>query len=154
LIHDEMMGFDAERPVFVEAESPKIGHLNIPAPLWRVMRESEVLEIQVPLRIRRDYLKGDYAPWIAEPERILARVERLRPFHSGEQVAEWRRQCEAGHWPEFIESLLREHYDRRYGAAGSGHYHEPSSTFALAYHGAESITACAAWLQIQGASSL
>lgn len=146
LIRDAMIRFDPERPVFVEAESPKIGHLNVPAPLWRVMRDSTVIEINTTIEARRDYLNGDYAGWIAEPDRILGTIDRLQPFHSHGQVEAWRRQCREGAWPELIESLLREHYDRRYGVAGSGHYAMAGETYDLENHGESAIGACADWL--------
>lgn len=143
LIRDAVVSFDRGPSVFVEAESPKIGHLNLPAPLWRVMRDSAVTKIQATLEARTDYLHGDYASWIGDPAKILKTIERLRPFHSGEQIERWRQDCLQQAWKPLIASLLREHYDRRYGAGGSGHYNVPDRRVALECHDAQSVAACA-----------
>ena len=35
MVFDQLRGFDNSRPVYVEAESPRIGRLNVPLPLRR-----------------------------------------------------------------------------------------------------------------------
>lgn len=154
LIRDELVKFDPQQTIFVEAESPKIGCLNIPAPLWRVMKESPVMEIAAPVEARADYLQGVYAPWIADPDRILETIERLKPFHSAQQIAQWKDSCRLGSWRQLIESLLTEHYDKRYGAAGTGHYRPPARRYALSDHSQEAIGDCAGWLLAEGSKAL
>ena len=143
LIYDQIAAFVPDRPVFVEAEGPKIGHLNIPAPLWHCLRQSAVTEIRSPVEARTDYLRGDYASWMDEPERVLATLERLRPFHSAAQIERWTALCRRAEWKPLIQSLLTEHYDRRYSSAGSGHYQAPEKTYVLENQSAAAIDACA-----------
>ncbi len=145
-IRDVMVTFERERVVFVEAESPKIGHVNIPAPLWHTMRDAPVTEIDASVEARAAYLCGDYASWIGDPERILETLQRLAPFHGAARIEQWTALCREQRWRPLIESLLTEHYDKRYGAAGSGHYHAPQRTYALESHDDAVIGACAEWL--------
>ena len=152
LIHDQLKAFDPERTVFVEAESPKIGHLNIPGPLWTSLRPAPVIEVNSPVEARAQYLYGDYASWRGDSERILGTIERLRPFQSKEQIERWISLCHAEDWIPFVETLLTEHYDKRYGAGGSGHYEAPSQSYELANQEPASIVSCAEWLLEQVAA--
>lgn len=146
LIYDQLKGFDQERTVFVEAESPKIGHLNIPGPLWPTLRVAAVTEVNSPVEARAKYLYGDYASWRGDSGRILATIERLRPYQSKEQIERWIGLCHAEDWIPFIESLLTVHYDKKYGAGGSGHYGAPSQNYELVNQEPASIERCADWL--------
>ncbi|MFT4637445.1 MAG: tRNA 2-selenouridine synthase [Verrucomicrobiales bacterium] len=146
LIHDQLRSFSPDRLIFVEAESPKIGHANIPAALWHAIRNGPVTEILSPVEARAHYLYGDYDSWIMDSDRILATIERLRPFHSAAQIDQWKRQCQDAAWEPLIHGLLTEHYDKRYGSAGTGHYGMPEKTYPLANQSESAIAACSDWL--------
>jgi tRNA 2-selenouridine synthase len=143
LLYDRLSRLQKDRPIFVEAESPKIGSLDIPALLWKRMRQSEVIEITASLSNRVALLMSDYQSWFAFPERVLATIDLLQPFHSRRQIEQWKCWCSAGMWPELIESLLVSHYDNRYGVAGGSYYCAPSYRFTLQDHGCSSLQACA-----------
>lgn len=143
LLHDRVAQFDRDRLVFVEAESPKIGHVNIPAALWHVVKQAPVTELQAPVELRAAYLERDYQSWIEQPKRILETLERLSPFHGKSRIEQWKALCQEGRWRPLIASLLVEHYDKRYGAAGSGHYHAPETRYALESHEPSGIESCA-----------
>lgn len=144
LVFDRLASFEPTQPVFVEAESPKIGKLNIPRSLWKRMRESPVLEVAVPIAQRTAYLEADYQSWKTRPERILATLETLLPFHGRERLAQWKCWCERGEWPALIESLLVHHYDRGYGLSSANYYGSPVRSYSLADLRSASLTGCAA----------
>lgn len=150
-VYDELKSFSKDRTVFVEAESPKIGHLNIPGSLFRSLKAAPVIEVCSPVEARAEYLHGDYASWRGDSERILATLERLRPFHSAVQVETWIENCRKADWLPLIQTLLTEHYDKRYGAGGSGHYEMPSQSYDLVNQKPDSIVSCAEWLLQQSA---
>ncbi len=145
-IYDTLTGCDPDKVVFVEAESPKIGHLNIPGALMRKMRRSPVTELRVPLKARAAYLHRDYADWLEYPDKVLETLDRLQPYHSREQIEAWRKACHQRQWVPLISEILEQHYDQRYGANGSGHYAVPEAVRELADHSQESIATCAASL--------
>ncbi len=147
LLSDQLSRYDRGLPIFIEAESPKIGFINISAPLWHAIRQAPVTEIRSPVEARSAYLLTDYQDWIAQPQRILDTIERLRPFHSNKQIEAWRTECRQGQWQALIASLLTEHYDRRYGVAGSGHYGAPENHYDLPNQEPRAIQACAEWLR-------
>lgn len=142
-LFDTLRFFHPGKPVFVEAESPKIGYLNLPDPLWKRLKESPVTELNCPLEERTRYLVAEYRDWQRHPERILETLQRLRPFHSGAQIAEWERLVKEGDWPALTRSLLQNHYDRCYGTGGSGHYRVPERQVMLPAHDEASLTRAA-----------
>lgn len=141
LVFDRLSGFCPDRPVFVEAESPRIGQLDIPRALWKRMRQSEVIEITSTLSGRVAFLQADYEAWMNDQARILATIDRLRPFHARKQIEEWRSRCLEGNSAALIQSLLVNHYDRRYAV---GYYGAPARAFPLSGHSDTALEQCAA----------
>lgn len=153
LIYDCLLPFDASRPIFVEAESSRIGRLNLPIPLRTRLKKSEVDEIVCPLRTRASHLMAEYRDWLKDPERILATIEHLRHFHSRETVERWKNWAIGGTWLPLIEDLLAQHYDRLYNREKNGHYPAPCRRHELSDHGEESLRRCAAALAARAEST-
>lgn len=151
LLHDRLRPFDPARPVFVEAESAKIGRLNLPLPLWQRLQRGPVVEIDSPLQSRAAHLVRDYADWLGDAGRIIAGIERLRGYHAKARLAEWRALAEAGDWEPLAASLLDEHYDRRYRIGGEGPYPAPALTLHLPRHDDGAIQQCARELRERAA---
>ncbi len=143
LLYDRLLRFDADRPVFVEAESTKIGRLNLPPPLWQRIRRGPVVEIASPLAARAAHLVEEYREWLGDVDRIRTTLERLRGYHSNTTLAGWRALAEAGEWESLVRRLLAEHYDRRYPIGGKGPYAAPSLVLELAAHDDASVRRCA-----------
>lgn len=153
LIYDQLSGFERSRPVFIEAESSKIGRLNLPYPLWQTMKTSPVIEILSPLAARAAYLTADYVAWLADADRVRSTIDRLKNFHSALVLAEWKKLADEGQWETLVTRLLAEHYDKRYSVGGSGYFGKPILSLDLLSHDEASISACAAEI-VASASSL
>ncbi|MFT5470663.1 MAG: tRNA 2-selenouridine synthase [Verrucomicrobiales bacterium] len=125
LVFDQLQGFSESRPIFVEAESAKIGRLNLSLPLRARLRESPVSELVSPTSSRVDFLYRDYSSWLTDPQRVMETIDRLQPFHSGETIARWKTWCEEGKWRDLIGELLENHYDERYGCDKEKNYRRP-----------------------------
>jgi len=108
---------DPVRPVWVEAESNRIGDLYVPRALWDRMKASTGIELRVPIAGRVALLLSDYGHWVADPLGLIDALSPYSAWHGDRQVAAWKRQIEAGEWPAFVASLLDVHYDRRYAAS-------------------------------------
>lgn len=143
LLYDALQEIDLSQPLFLEAESAKIGRLNIPNPIWQRMKISPVIEIDVPLDARADYLCRDYEDWVEDPDRVLATLDLLRRFQSGETMDRWRDLAGEQRWRDLIRDLLELHYDVKYTVDGSGHFEKPSAAVPLLQHDEDSIAACA-----------
>ncbi|MEM9283650.1 MAG: tRNA 2-selenouridine(34) synthase MnmH [Verrucomicrobiota bacterium] len=134
LIYDSLLAVDLGRPILIEAESAKIGRLNLPNPLWQKMKASPVIEIETPRPIRARYLTEDYQEWLGDIGRIEKTLDRLQPFHSKERLLTWKRMARNREWESLVEELLLHHYDQKYTVGGEGNYEVPSVSVALSGH--------------------
>ncbi len=132
LIFERLRGFDLSEPILVEAESNRIGRCEIPQRLWRTMLEAPRIVIEAAPQTRAPYLLSAYEDIIADGKAAGEAIERLRPFHAKEAVAEWRAMAEAGHWRSLAEALMREHYDPAYARSRKrGRAGQPLARFSL-----------------------
>ena len=65
-----LQGFDPARPVYVEAESNKIGLITLPPALIAAMHASPCLLVETPLATRVAGLLEDYRHYTENPETI------------------------------------------------------------------------------------
>lgn len=121
-LYARLRAFDPGKPVFVEAESRKIGLIQLPDALLDSMRAGACLEIDASLPARVAFLQRDYDYFIADPPSLLRRMDRLRGFHSNAQLSHWRNLAERGEWPALVEELLSLHYDPHYQRSQNGNY--------------------------------
>lgn len=105
---------DPARPVFVEAESNKIGQLIIPPMLWQAMIAAPRVIIEAPLNARAAFLVQTYPQLWQDPDILRARLKTLARYHGAEQVALWDGLAVAGQFQELAADLIRIHYDPRY----------------------------------------
>lgn len=143
LLYEKLKQIDLDRPVYIEAESAKIGRLNLPNPIWKKLKSSPVIEVDSPVEARARYLAGDYGEWVGNLDRVHETIDRLSGFHCKATLARWKTMTEAGEWHPFVTELLTEHYDNRYTVDGSGNYPVPSATVPLSSHDPDSIAAAA-----------
>jgi tRNA 2-selenouridine synthase len=113
-IWDALRHFDPKHPVFVEAESKKIGLLSTPDALLTKMRASACLLIEAPVEARVQLLKEDYAHFLSDPALLIQRLTPLLPLHGRQVLDHWQMLAEQGNWDELVAKLLAQHYDPAY----------------------------------------
>jgi len=113
-IWDVLRRCDTKRPVFVEAESKKIGLLGTPEALLTKMRASDCLLIEAPVEARVQLLMEDYAHFLSDPALLIRRLTPLMPLHGRQVLDHWQQLAEQGLWTELVEKLLIQHYDPAY----------------------------------------
>ena len=109
-------------PVWVEAESHKVGAVLLPAALWNRMRASDGVEVRVPVLERVRYLLGEYAALLTEPEALKAKLRQFVSRHGARQIETWCRLVDAGAWSDLASSLLAVHYDPAYKTSARRSY--------------------------------
>jgi tRNA 2-selenouridine synthase len=117
LVWDKLRLFDAQRPVYVESESKKVGNLAVPEALIDAMRASPCLDLQLADDERVKLLLEDYAFFVADPELFCARLEALVTLRGREVVKAWQAQIRAGDVEPVVRELLFKHYDPGYAAS-------------------------------------
>jgi len=114
-------GFDLSRPVYVEAESRKIGRIALPTPLIARLRASPCTEVVATPAARLAFLLDDYA-YLGDDGEALAQVlENLHELHSRETLTRWQAWAREGQLPPLFDELMRLHYDPSYARSQAAH---------------------------------
>lgn len=114
LIWNQLRRFDPARPVFVEAESKKVGNLRVPAALMDTMRASDCIALTLSRANRVRLLMEDYEHFVDSPQALNAQLEHLTQLHGKEKIAHWQAMSQAGAMPALVDELLAHHYDPAY----------------------------------------
>ena len=114
LVLDTLRRFDPARPVWLEAESKKIGRLLVPEALTAAMRRAPTLHLSVPMTERVRLCREDYAHFAADPLSMVDRLAPLKPLVGGEELALWQTLAKEGRVDELFERLMAQHYDPAY----------------------------------------
>jgi tRNA 2-selenouridine synthase len=105
---------DPARPVYVESESRKIGTVQLPDALLTAMRGARCIRVVLPLPLRVELLKHEYAHFLSDHGALSARLARLVPLHGKKTIERWIDAAKAGSWDELVGELLALHYDPMY----------------------------------------
>ncbi len=122
LLLQALQKFDVARPVYVEAESNKIGLITVPPALITAMHASECLLIETPVEVRVAGLIEDYQHYLTNPKMLIAHLQSLHRFHGEKQLDHWAELIHAGNFHTLVAELLTLHYDPSYQRATSRHY--------------------------------
>lgn len=106
--------FDPARPVWVEAESRKIGVLHLPEQLLSSMRTAPCWLIEAPVEERVEFLIAGYAHMLDDPGWLKSRLSHLAGLQSREVLQRWDALIDARDWPALVLDLLVNHYDPLY----------------------------------------
>ena len=117
-----LQALDPARPVFVEAESRKIGVLQVPDALLETLRASPCLTIEATLEARVAFLLRDYDYFLSAPAWLNSRLDVLRNLHSRDTIERWQDYATNGAWPTLVHELLAQHYDPLYRRSQTRHF--------------------------------
>ncbi|MCI2397772.1 tRNA 2-selenouridine(34) synthase MnmH [Aliiroseovarius subalbicans] len=109
-----MATLDPTRPVFIEAESNKIGRITLPPSLWAAMIGAEQIRLSAPLSARAGFLVTAYPDLLQDPARLTQTLDQLRRYHGHDQVSAWKSLADAGQYEALARALVATHYDPRY----------------------------------------
>ncbi|VVE44087.1 tRNA 2-selenouridine(34) synthase MnmH [Pandoraea capi] len=110
-----LRALDPARPVFVEAESRRIGLVTLPESLMTAMRGTmRCVEVSVAIDERVALLTQEYGHLLAQPEAFRAQLLRLVPLHGRAVVDQWLAMLDQGQQRELSEALITRHYDPAY----------------------------------------
>jgi tRNA 2-selenouridine synthase len=117
-----LSALDLSRPVFVEAESRKIGRLQLPDALLEAIRRAPGLRIEAPLPARVEFLLRDYDYAIADPLWLIERLNQLQGLQSNKTLERWRAMVIERNFPALVAELLDRHYDPLYERSQTHNY--------------------------------
>ena len=151
-IWNALRRFDPKRPVYVEAESKKVGNLAVPAELMNAMRASPCIRIDLSLENRVNLLMEDYAFFTEDKAFFIDRLERLVALRGKAVVDAWKEKIERGAMREVVADLLCLHYDPGYETSTGknfAHYSQAPTLSPKCHTLADMQAAAAQWVQAQ-----
>ena len=122
---------DPAQSVWLESESNAIGKVHVPPVLWQEMRRSPCYEVELPTSERVQWLITEYPHLIENPEELKRLLKYLVPNHGKKKIDTWFELIDAEKWPEFVATILTEHYDPAYRRSLPSHYSEPKAKIPL-----------------------
>ncbi len=99
LLLRELSQFDPAKPVWIEAESKKIGQVQLPDALLNSMRGGLTVSIEAAMPQRVCLWREDYRHFEEDPDALLSRLIHLRPLVGGEEYDAWSGLAAEGRMP-------------------------------------------------------
>lgn len=127
-LFDVMRQLDPRQPVFIEAESNKVGQIHVPSALWAAMRQAHSVEIKTEIEHRVSFLCRDYDHIIAAPERLTPLLAWVVTRVGHEVVKDWKSKIDTDDWPGFVDAVLQDHYDPAYDKSAAQRAHKTLAT--------------------------
>lgn len=122
LLWQALKRLDPARPVFVEAESKKIGVLRLPDALMQSLSRADCIRVEASLNDRVDFLCDDYAALFVDPDVFKRQLARLTELQGRQVIARWHDLIDAGAKAELFRELIEQHYDPAYLRSGHALY--------------------------------
>ncbi len=113
---------DPQRPIWLEAESRKIGNLHLPAALHEAMHRSVPIRLVAPMSERVKLWREDYAHFARDPASMVRLLAPLKPLIGGGELARWQALAAAGEVDTLFERVMTAHYDPCYDRSTKGSY--------------------------------
>jgi tRNA 2-selenouridine synthase len=122
LVWEALRRLDPAAPVFVEAESKKVGRIQVPDALLDAMRGSECIRIAAPVPARVAFLIEEYRHFLADPAVLKTQLDCLTGLYGKATIAAWHALAERGEWEALVAELLASHYDPAYRRSTERNY--------------------------------
>jgi len=135
LLWNALRHLDPTRPVFVEAESKKVGNVTIPDSLIQAMRGSPCVRLDLSLQGRVQLLLEDYDYFVKDPAFFCERLDKLIDLKGRALVDDWKARVHAGQTAEVVAELLEKHYDPGYETSTARNFTQYAQAPALALSG-------------------
>lgn len=122
---------DPEKPVVIEAESSKIGRINLPQSLWQAMQRAPRILLAAPVPARATYLAAAYRSVLEDTGALAEKLQPLRRLRGHAVVDGWLALSRAGALTELAAALITQHYDPAYQKPGRGEKPAPMAQITL-----------------------
>ncbi len=115
LLQQKLQTFSPSRPVWVEAESKKIGNVQLPLALLETMQtEGTLIRVDASMAQRVVLWREDYRHFEQDPAALVSRLAFLRSHVGGKEFELWQEMATLRQIPELFERIMVTHYDPSY----------------------------------------
>lgn len=105
---------DPSKPIFIEAESKKIGNVQLPGALMEAMQNGSMIRINTSMQERIKVWREDFAHFETDPVALLQKLDHLRPIVGNLVVNNWHELASKNQIIIVFEELMVLHYDPAY----------------------------------------
>jgi len=124
-----LRAFDRARPVWIEAESKKIGAVQLPTALFESLhRARRVYSLAVPMSERVRVWNEDFGHFAADPNAMLERLQHLVPLVGRDEFEAWKALADARLVDLLFERIMVNHYDPAYARTSKRNYGRQPAT--------------------------
>jgi tRNA 2-selenouridine synthase len=109
-----LSNLDPLKPVVIEAESSRIGQVNLPSQIFATMKTAPRIEVRAPLASRAEFLVRAYSDELADREDFSARLDRLIQLQGRAKIEAWQSALRAGEFGQVATEMIEQHYDPSY----------------------------------------
>jgi len=121
-IWNALRKFSPAEPVYVEAESSRIGNLRVPDSLIRAMRGSPCILLSATTSARVTLLLREYEHFTRTSAELFAKLDCLTGLHGHKRIDRWKNLASTHDWDRFVRELLEDHYDPAYRKSTAANY--------------------------------
>ena len=114
LIYDKLVNLKTNEPIFVEAESNKIGNLHIPKEFWKLMKSAPQIELSATVEKRAKFLVEEYSEITTDLDLLEKQITSLSTIAGHKIVESWLLMAKNKEFYELVKQLMEKHYDPRY----------------------------------------
>jgi len=114
LIYDKLVNLKTNEPIFVEAESNKIGNLHIPKEFWKLMKSAPQIELSATVEKRAKFLVEEYSEITTDLDLLEKQITSLSTIAGHKVVESWLLMAKNKEFYELVKQLMEKHYDPRY----------------------------------------
>ena len=114
LIYEKLINFNLKKNIWVEAESIKVGKLNIPSLIWKSMPLGKNIKLISSLDERVNYILKDYKYFTSNPNLMSEALRVLKQIIPKEDFQNIELSLKKKDFFELVRSLIVYHYDKAY----------------------------------------
>ena len=107
LIYDKVKNLKTGEPIFVEAESNKIGNLHIPKEFWKLMKSSPQIELSATVEQRAQFLVEEYSEITTDLDLLEKQITSLSTIAGHKVVESWLQMAKNKEFIELAKQLDR-----------------------------------------------
>lgn len=106
--------YDPARPVWLEAESKKIGRVQLPAALFDAMHQTRPILVTASMPERVRLWREDYPHWAQNPTELVRLMSPMKDIISGAELSLWQQLADEMSVDALFEKVMTNHYDPCY----------------------------------------
>lgn len=119
---EKLNSLNPDKPVFVEAESKRIGRIHIPDSLLKTIYTGLCVNVYADLNHRIEFLLADYSHLFNQADQFKNSLNRLKGLHSNKTISHWHTLIDQNQRAELFLELVKKHYDPAYKRSSNSHF--------------------------------